>query len=525
MGVVAVLLVILLSVNPAAAESGLAPALEAELALRAQTPLGPALMLHYQRHSFQPLWVEAQRPSARLEGLLAVIDHSDDDGLNPAFYQPERLRALMDAEDVAGLARLEVAASLAALRLATDLQAGHLAPRLADPELFVHPRHVLVEQVMVALRGAGDIALTYAGWAPASAEYRRLRSRLVEYRQIVADGGWPLLEDGATLQAGMIDARVPMLRRRLIAEGYRLAVPEAALEVYDPALVEAVRQFQGRHGLDVDGIIGSATRAALAVPAKDRLRQLELNMERLRWMPDDLGRHHVLVNIAAFELALVREGRTVLEMPVAVGRPYRRTPVFSGRMTYLEFNPTWTVPATIWREDMLPKLRKDANALKKLGIRMFDGYSANAREIDPASIDWRAVKAGSLPFRLRQDPGPKNPLGRVKFMLPNEHDIYLHDTPDKSNFEKSMRAFSSGCIRLANPRQLAVELLSNQPSWTPARIDQALAPGPTQVVRLQTPVPVHFTYMTAWSGVDGVMYFRDDIYGRDKRLALALPLP
>lgn len=312
------------------------------------------------------------------------------------------------------------------------------------------------------------------------------------------------------------------LRARLAAT-IDLLDPDIESETFDDALKQATIVFQKRHGLDPDGVVGRATRAALNVSVESRIAQIMLNMERWRWMPDDLGERHVLVNIPAFSLQGIENGRIRTEMRVVVGKEYRRTPVFSDRISYLELNPFWYVPPKIAANDVLPKILADPTYVTSAGFSVLDGWGANAQTLDPAAIEWSVLGPGKFPYKLRQNPGPQNALGRVKFMFPNKHDVYLHDSPARELFGRTLRTFSSGCIRVERPLDLAAFILDDQAGWRRADIEQAITGKDTRIVRLDTPVPVHLTYFTAWSSEDGTVNFRQDIYGRDSALAKALP--
>ena len=256
-------------------------------------------------------------------------------------------------------------------------------------------------------------------------------------------------------------------------------------------------------------------------PVEDRLRQIELNMERWRWLPQDLGRRHVIVNIAGFDVDVVDAGSVVMSMRAMVGRTYRRTPVFSGSMTYLVLAPFWHVPHSLAVRDQLPLIRRDRQHFSRLGIRVFQGWGADAAEIDPSSVDWSTVTARDFPYRLRQDPGPLNALGRVKFMFPNKFNVYLHDTPSRELFDRPQRDFSSGCIRVERPIELAEFLLAGT-DWSRERIEASIERRREQTIPLSEPVAVHILYWTAWVETDGTLHFRRDIYERDERLANAL---
>jgi L,D-transpeptidase YcbB len=345
---------------------------------------------------------------------------------------------------------------------------------------------------------------------------------LLEYTALANSGGWPSVPEGETIKPGMTDPRVLAIRRRLAAtEDLTASLDKGS--TYDPEMESAVRAFQRRHGLDADGAIGKKTIIAMNVPVEERVRQITLNMERFRWIPDDLGDDHIFVNMAGFELDYVVQGVTRLAMRVVVGRQYRETPIFSDRIRYLEFNPTWTVPPKIAANDIMAKIRKDPNYLISGNYEVYAGWQDSSPRLDPSKIDWSAIPKGKFPYRLRQAPGEKNALGQVKFMFPNEFDVYLHDTPARELFRKSVRTFSSGCIRLEKPVTLAEAVLQAD-GQDPRRVREILQSKKTTRINLATPLPVHLAYLTAWIGEGGTIEFRDDIYGRDALLAKALGL-
>ncbi|MFC3226334.1 murein L,D-transpeptidase [Marinibaculum pumilum] len=298
--------------------------------------------------------------------------------------------------------------------------------------------------------------------------------------------------------------------------------PFQVAEIYDNALVAAVLRFQRRHGLEPDGVVGPKTLAALNVPLADRIRQVELNLERWRWLPADLGRRYVLVNIAGYDYRLVEDGVEKLYGRTIVGRSYRSTPVFSDKIEYLVFNPKWTVPRRLAVEDKLPQIKEDPDFLRREGFSVYVGWGEDAQEIMPEFIDWHSLSKNNFPYRLVQSPGASNALGQVKFLFPNKYDVYLHDTPSRHLFKRANRAFSSGCIRVEHPLDLAEHLLMSEPGWDRARIDGALQLDRERWITLREPVPVHLLHWTTWRDPDGTLQFRDDLYGRDSRLAQAL---
>jgi murein L,D-transpeptidase YcbB/YkuD len=271
-----------------------------------------------------------------------------------------------------------------------------------------------------------------------------------------------------------------------------------------------------------DGVFGPQTLAELNVSVEERIRQIEINMERSRWLSGDPGDHYLMVNIADFTLTVVEKGEAVLSMAVVVGTPFRRTPVFSTRLSYLIFSPSWNVPVSILRKDKLPLIKSDIKYLAAHHYQIVAWKDFPNRLLDPESLDWEGITADNFPGLLRQEPGPWNALGRVKFMLPDSFNIYLHDSPDRHLFERKTRIFSSGCIRIERPFDLAAYLLRNREDWDEKRIRQAMASGKPQRVDLREHLPVHILYRTAWVDGQGRLQFRRDVYGRDKDLYVAL---
>ncbi len=343
-----------------------------------------------------------------------------------------------------------------------------------------------------------------------------LEKALARYRQLAAQGDWPQVPDGPALKEGDQNERIPFLKQRLVASGDLVAQASQG-DLFDPALKEAVQRFQTRHGLSADGVVGAKTLTELNVPISKRIRQLAASLERCQPLPQLLEPRHILVNIADFTLKLFEDGKPVLSMPVIVGKTYRQTPVFNGRISSLVLNPSWEVPHSIATKDLLPKIKKNPGYLSQLHLRVFQGWKPSA-EIDPAAIDWTTLSTSRFPYRLRQDPGPTNALGRVKFLFPNPYDVYLHDTPAQELFQKDSRTFSSGCIRIAKPLDLAVYLLQGTKLNSMDALTAAIAREKTQSVPIPSPIAVHIVYMTAWVDSEGIIQFRPDIYNREPAL-------
>ena len=520
----------------------------------------------YAARGDAPVWIGADgAPVDKARQLSRVLLNAGEHGLEPAHYEAGRIAELLDSEDEAALAELELRLSLALIRFASDLDSGRLDPRRVDPEHYSYPQDVDRAAVLPGSLEAQDIWVYLRAFQPQQNEYERLKGALAHYRSLAEGGGWDPIPEGETLKEGMSDPRVPALRQRLLllgdlepsesradteqaaaaAENTADTVelpqadptmaaptdePPAAAEgeagppeqLYTPVLIEAVKRFQHRHGLTEDGVVGPKTLEALNVPAETRVEQMVMNMERRRWMPDDRGDRYIFVNLANFDAKLVDGLDTVFHTKVVVGAPYHRTPVFSDVMTYLEINPVWNVPESIARKELLPKIQEDPNYLAERNYTLLMSWDQNAPEVNPLSIDWNEITAGSFPFRIRQEAGENNALGRIKFMFPNQFNIYLHDTPARSLFSRTERAFSHGCIRVAKPLELAAAVLEGQGDWNLERVAEAVESGVTQRVNLERPLPVQLTYITAWVNKDGTVHFRRDVYGRDRTLARAL---
>ena len=476
-----------------------------------------ALNAYYQENAGPLLWVGTGRIPEFLDRLAAA----KTDGLDPAAYPLDNLLELADAvdqTDIKGKAIVELFLTSAFLEYASDLQVGRFLPRKVDPNFFLQERTIDPQAALNGLRSASNLTAFFDAWQPQMPDYAALKETLAEYRALEATGGWPPVPLGETLKPGMSDVRIPALRARLaVTEGVFAQAPAGAELLYGDELVAAVQSFQARHGLDIDGVAGNQTIFALNVPIEDRIQELVIAMERWRWMPPDLGTDHLIVNIAGFDLKLVRSGEITDKMAVVVGKPYSRTPVFSDSVKTVEINPYWNVPTGIAIKEELPKLKSNPAGLASLGFEVVRGNQV----LSVDAVNWSPYGAGNFPFQLRQRPGPKNALGKVKFLFPNQFNVYLHDTPAHGLFERSERAFSHGCIRLSRPLDLAAEVLGGEKGWNRDHIDQTVASGKRTVVGLTTPLPIHITYLTAWVD-NGRANFRSDIYKQDEKLVAAL---
>ena len=476
----------------------------------------------YSRRAFRPAWSNPDN-AAQLRKALA---DSYDDGLNPADYHLPLLEELSGqmtgstATDVLR-AQYDVLLTEALLRLAYHLSFGKVDPETFDPQ-WNYGRTLArtdVSQEVEQALAAADIHGRVEALKPTHYMYVGLKRELARYRAAAASADWPTIAAGQSLTSGISDARVPVLRARLIASGDLDAAGASDSATYDAALEAAVRLFQQRMGLQADGVAGAGTIAELNVPLAQRIQQLRVNLDRGRVLLRDLPDEFVIVNVAGFTAYLVRARQIVWTGRVQVGKPYRQTPIFRSQLGYVVFNPTWTVPPGIIEHDILPAAKRDPGSIARKGLKVLD---ASGRALDPGSIDWSRFNSGHIPYTLRQDPGPSNALGRVKLMFPNPYFVYLHDTPSQALFERAERSFSSGCVRVERALELTELVLNDQQSWNQQSIAAVLASGATRNVTLKKGMPVLLTYWTAWVDPQGRAQFRRDIYGQDDKWAKAL---
>ncbi len=480
----------------------------------------------YHNLEMQPIWVNTNGPTEQGKRIYSTLEKVTSDGLTPEDYGVSKITALWESKTVAQLAKLDIAITTGLLGYIHDMQEGRFAPKFKNPELFDQAGNLVFNPIesLFEARTSSDIGQYLVSLAPAHQHYRALKKELKHHRNIADNGGWPVFPSSVTLRSGDTNNAIPTLRQLLSKTGDYLTTTTITPNLYDDELVAAVKQFQGRHHLKVDGIIGNNTRRSLNTPVEKRIQQIILNMERWRWMKHDLGSKYVLVDIAGFNLQGVVDDSSQIEMRVIVGTLHHETPIFSDTIKYIEFNPFWNITPGIARNEMLPDLRKDNNYLSSKHIKLFSNWKSDGEELDPLTINWNEISRKQISrFKLRQEPGPWNALGVVKFVFPNKYSVYLHDTPGQNLFEEANRAFSHGCIRLNKPQQLAQFLLGfNDAGWTDETIQRVIENKKRKVIKLKEPIPVHLVYQTAWVNKNGVLHFSKDIYGRDKKLTEAL---
>jgi L,D-transpeptidase YcbB len=489
-----------------------------------------ALREFYASRDYEPLWVHAGGPFAEGDTLLTALRAFD--AQSPADLAPiiAAIESRRTSTQPVAVAELDWALTLALVR-------GAINP--ADP-LATGPQ----PQALTAVATAKNPLTVVAQWLPNDPGFWQLRAAVDSYEKIARAGGWPTGitgKDKEEFQLGARSDQIALLRQRLTVTGDYIDTPAPAVasppvelawinpldvepaagtadpRVMDQALIDGLKHFQARHGLFADGVVGKMTLDALNVPVEARLRTMLINLRRLQLADRELGTDYVMVNVAGQQMTLVRNGMIAMTSDVIVGSTTNRTPEVSSAMTRIEFNPVWYVPSKIQSNELLPKIQQDSQFLASQNFRVFD--SATGQHVDPGSVNWNGEEAKAGRYKLRQSPGSGNALGSVKFVFPNRYEVFLHGTNKPSLFSKQVRTLSHGCIRLPDAPGFAEAILMGDPDWSRERIDAILAKGDNRSIALDQPLPVHLVYQTAWSDDRGQIQFRNDIYGRDKRIA------
>ncbi|MFA5181420.1 MAG: L,D-transpeptidase family protein [Syntrophales bacterium] len=487
----------------------------------------------YSERQFQPAWGRDRAISDQAQKLIQVLKEADREGLTPGDYKVDQLESLLaqakqwhyggNSVTAETWADLDVMLTDAFFAYGTHVSKGRLDPGKWFYQWIPYRRSVDLVQVLKEGLDKKDVDNALKSLPPRYPAYAQLRTELASYRRIAADGGWAAIPEKTKLKKGSTGHAVTLLKHRLVISGDLDAAALGMNDHFDGHLQGALQRFQERHGLNADGVMAEETRMALNFSVEKRIRQIEWNMERWRWLPDELGPRYVMVNIPDYRLFVVENQITVMSMKTVVGKSMQPTPVFMDNMSYLELNPTWNLPNSIVAEEMIPKVKKNPDYLTKKRIRIYSNWSTNAKEIDPKTIDWAKVNPKKFPYRMIQDTGV-NPLGRIKFMFPNQFDVYLHDTTQKGLFQRSKRMYSHGCIRVERPYDLGEWVLRDDSAWSKTRLLAEIKKGKRQVVNLPKPIPVYVIYLTAWFDTRGHIHFRDDIYDYDKSLEKVLKM-
>ncbi|RZB31253.1 MAG: L,D-transpeptidase YcbB [Desulfobacteraceae bacterium Eth-SRB2] len=492
----------------------------------------PKLLLAFYLHrEVKPVWVFKNGLKSKAEVLIKTIIEADHEGLDSETYHRKNILTLLtdiksnllsDMPKPEKLAELDILLADAFFSYAFHLSEGVVDPYSNNLNWYIKKPRRKLGKIFQAVLYDDKIEGFVDALQPHHSGYLRLKQTLLKYQKIKKSGGWHEVPAGKKLRKCDYGTRVADLRSRLTISGDLTDSTNINQDYFDEVLEDGIRRFQARHGLKVDGIVGSKTLFALNVPVEDRIRQIRLNMERWRWLPQDLGNRHIIVNTADFKLNVIENEQTIKSIRAIVGKMKRPTPVLSRKIRYLELNPYWNIPHTIALNDILPCIKEDPGYLADHNIRVFENWEEDARELNPESIDWTAITKKKFVYKLRQDPAILNALGRVKFVFPNEFSIYLHDTPARNLFNMTKRAFSSGCIRIEKPMELAAYLLQNNSKWSLEKLVAAVNRKKNKTILLSDPIKIYILYWTVWVDKDGIINFRDDIYGRDRRLNIAL---
>lgn len=487
-------------------------------------PASKLLNSFYQSRKFNLAWFKSNlEPRKAFFTYLKLLKNSDYEGLNPDFYYFQDIEEnILELQNLSGndlilrVIQIDLLVSNSNLQYFSDLLFGRyeLGPNFSELS-YSEPYINLVSVINKSIRtnnfnGALKLIL------PESKVYYSLREALREYEQINVNGGWQPVPPGPTLKKGARNARIVFLKHRLYASGdlklYANQNPEQYLNdnFFDDQLFAAVKEFQKRHGLKQDGEVGNNTLSSLNIPLDYKLTSIKINLDLWRKLPKNLGEKYILVNVPAFKLYGVENNQKALDMRVIVGRLDWNTPVFSEYMEYVVINPFWNIPSSIFVDEVLPEIKKDPEYLKKKNIELVSLSDASVGDTD--YVNWYEVDPNNFNYRLRQQPGAANPLGKLKFMLPNKHSVYLHDTPMKSLFNRTNRRFSHGCIRVEHPLDLADFVFNDDSNWDAQKVQNAINSGVSNNVYLKQPIPVHILYFTVWAEDDGSIHFRDDVY-------------
>ncbi len=479
----------------------------------------------YMDRGYTPAWTDKRLINQMIQAIEGAYGH----GLNPDDYHRKTIKRLKDLYDhkkatPADKADLDMLLTDGLLRLSFHLFYGKVSPESLDPDWNLK-RKILDKdpsQYLKRVISSGDIKGNLDRLWPHESYYLVLRNWLKKYRKFIKEP-WKTLKLSRVLRPGMIGKEVALLRKRLALEGFLKEGDQSPdPESFDSHLELAVKTFQRHHGLDPDGIVGKNTLRALNLTPRYKVNKIRVNLERARWVLHDLPQRYLLVNIAAFELFYFENGQKRWQCKVMVGKPFWKTPVFKASMEYVVLNPYWIVPPGILKKEIIPKIKNDPSYLLKNNMEIVD---AKGRRINPRAINWHRINPSRFPYIIRQKPGPKNALGRIKFIFPNKHFVFLHDTPAKSLFSRNIRAFSHGCIRVEKPMELVEILFKDSPKWNLEKIRRIIDSGKNVTIHLQKKIPIFILYWTVIRNENDSITFLQDIYDRDKKILLGLDTP
>lgn len=477
----------------------------------------------YQNRKYSPIWeMHKKRKGLHLQ-FLSVLDTIHYEGLEKSDYNYELIRGLLDKpaendlQKMIYAAEADVAFTAAFIKLNRHLKYGRSNPNETRMRWHIYQDpETRPDALLEAVLANNNILQAIEASRPKFQQYQKLRQLLKYYSTLAEHPDWKKVPMEASLAKGQRSGSVEQLKINLVAAGFLGSMGDSAdFNFFDDKTEQALKTFQHRFNIKPTGIAGPITLKEINAPLDEKILQVKLNLERLRWLPEDLGKRYIWVNVPDFWLKVVDNGETVLQMKIIAGKSFRPTPIFSDKIQYLVFSPYWNVPKTLAVSDILPKIQNNPNYLHRMRFEVLDGWGEDAKILDPDSIDWQKLNSGNFPFRLRQKPGPWNAMGNVKFMFPNSFQIYLHDTSTPGLFKRENRAFSSGCIRIEKPVELAKFLL---PEFTEQEIRTKMKKREEFLVNLREPVPIHIVYFTTWVNSRGTVITKKDIYKEDSKI-------
>ncbi len=486
------------------------------------------MKLFYRERQYRFAWFKDGELVPQAFKFVEVIKRAHEEGLDPKDYVRKDLTQMFQAlEQAKGDSvrhklqeELDVTLTASYFNYASDFYRGTVDPRSVDNiDWAVKKNKIKLHKALQTILKERESRYPYYEFEALHTGYIRLREALKQYRLVKQQGGWPKVQlETKMLKPGDSATAVLTLRHRILGKPGDNS-PQS--RIYDPALATAVKSFQIRHGLKPDGVVGGETLRVMNIPIEERIDQIIINMERWRWVPKRFEDKYVFINIPEYMLHVYEKEKEVLSMKVVVGKEMHATPVFSDKLEYIVFYPYWNVTPQILAEEIAPAQARNPNYLASNDMELVKDIGNNKVEVlSPSSVDWYSVDE-KFKYRVRQRPGSKNPLGFVKFIFPNEHNVYFHDTPADHLFNQTERGFSHGCIRIEKPFEMAQYLLKDQKQWTPSAIQAAMHGGQEKYVNLSAKVPVYIVYFTAWVDDNGAIHFRDDIYNHDRDLEMA----
>jgi len=481
------------------------------------------LLKFYRRRNYALAWSKNKNFLPQVSMFINLVRNVEDKGLSTEQFNPGMLDSLYSLastgrksslENTSLRKRLDLYLSASYFKYGRSIWKGSIHPQ-SQLKWYIDRKKIKYGKTLDSILDSQN-GNPFKEYMPLHPEYKKLLSVLDVYRKIEKKGGWPTIPAKKSLQKGDSSQAVLLLRKRLYISGDLKKFNTNP--VFDETLAEAVKQYQKRNGLEDDGVAGINTIEHLNIPVKDRITQILANLERWRWVPENIGKTYIMVNIPDFSLQVFEEEAPVMKMKVIVGKKIHTTPIFNDTLRYIVLNPYWNVPKSIAINEIWPDLKEDSGALQNQNMEVFEGNNTQ-HPLDPYTINWDTLSEDNFPYKFRQKPGKDNALGQIKFLFPNAFSIYLHGTPAKHLFDKNQRDFSHGCIRISEPLKLAEYVLKDDTIWTDVKIKQTLG-GENTWIKLskQEKLPIYILYFTVWVDENGVIQFRDDIYKHDKEL-------